>query len=277
MSAAHPEVAPAADQPPRHGDFTWYELMTPDQARAEAFYGGLIGWDFAAADGAQHGYRMFLADGAPVGGVLALTEAMQTGGARPTWVGYLQVDSLAHAVDAALAAGGTVLMDGLALPGIGPFAMLADPEGAPFYLVEDRSGRPTRAFSKYVPTPGTCAWNELTAHDPDAAITFYTGLFGWRQEGEMPMGELGSYRFLAHGDHVVGAAMSANALTGHTGWLFYFRVTDIDAGAAAIVAGGGSVVHGPGEIPGGDFSLAARDPQGALFGLVGPRLAEGRH
>ena len=276
MSAAAPAPADAADPPPRHGDFTWYEFLTPDPAAAEAFYGPLVGWHFAPGDSVNQGYRMVLAGSEPVGGVLALTEGMAAQGARPVWIGYVQVDRLAAAVDALLAGGGRVLMEGLAIPGVGPFAMVADPQGAPLYLIEDRSGRPARAFSKHVPTPGTCAWNELAATDPDAAIVFYTGLFGWRQEGAMPMGEHGSYRFLVHGDHAVGAAMASDDLTGQSGWLFYFRVLDIDAAVAGIADGGGTLVHGPGEIPGGDFSLVARDPQGAMFGLVGPRLAQGR-
>ena len=30
----------------KHGDFVWYELMTPDPDAAQKFYGGLIGWKF---------------------------------------------------------------------------------------------------------------------------------------------------------------------------------------------------------------------------------------
>ena len=36
-------------------------------------------------------------------------------------------------------------------------------------------------------------------------------------------------------------------------------------------AGGGQVANGPMEIPGGEYALNAMDPQGATFGLVGPR------
>ncbi|GAA3260451.1 hypothetical protein GCM10020258_22910 [Sphingomonas yabuuchiae] len=46
---------------------------------------------------------------------------------------------------------------------------------------------------------------------------------------------------------------------------------DIDAAAARVVERGGTIEFGPMEIPGGDYSLSARDPQGARFGLVGPR------
>jgi hypothetical protein len=39
----------------------------------------------------------------------------------------------------------------------------------------------------------------------------------------------------------------------------------------ATTAGGGRILHGPMEIPGDEYSLNALDPQGASFGLVGPR------
>jgi predicted enzyme related to lactoylglutathione lyase len=38
-----------------------------------------------------------------------------------------------------------------------------------------------------------------------------------------------------------------------------------------VTAGGGQILYGPMEIPGGEYSLNGMDPQGAAFGLVGPR------
>jgi uncharacterized protein len=57
-------------------------------------------------------------------------------------------------------------------------------------------------------------------------------------------------------------------------WTFYFRVADIDAASAQITGNGGTILQEPIEIPGGEFSLNALDPQGAAFGLVGPRKGE---
>lgn len=90
------------------------------------------------------------------------------------------------------------------------------------------------------------------------------------------MGEHGAYRFLHHDDAMIGAVMPVGDKGMKPGWTFYFVVPDIDAGVAAIRAGGGEVLHDPVEIPGGDFSVSAVDPQGAGFGLVGPRTAQGR-
>lgn len=54
-------------------------------------------------------------------------------------------------------------------------------------------------------------------------------------------------------------------------WLFYFIVGDIDAAVARVTAGGGTVLNGPMEVPGGGWIIQALDPQGAMFALVGMR------
>jgi len=94
--------------------------------------------------------------------------------------------------------------------------------------------------------------------------------FGWVKDGEMDMGPLGKYEFLRHGE-TIGAVMPKPPQAPAAGWNYYFRVDDIDRAVDAIGANGGTVVHGPQEVPGGDFSLNAVDPQGAMFALVGKR------
>jgi predicted enzyme related to lactoylglutathione lyase len=80
---------------------------------------------------------------------------------------------------------------------------------------------------------------------------------------------MGDYHFLAAEGRNIGALMRGQAPR----WLYYIGVEDIDVAMARITAGGGQVLEGPHEIPGGEYSLHARDPQGATFGLVGPRVA----
>lgn len=263
--------APAAPDLCR-GAITWHELMTTDPQSAMAFYGTVFGWRFDAGEVAGRRYSVILAGEVPIGGMLGLDVGMRAGGAAPVWVPYVAVEALGSAGESLRGLGGRMTMEGMAIPGMGPFALAADPEGVPFYMMAYESAPPGRA-ALCPPAPGQCAWNELTARAPDRAIAFYTGLFGWRQEGELPMGDLGSYRFLHHDDRMIGAVMPAGDPGKPAGWTFYFTVPDIDAGAEAVRAGGGTVLHDPVEIPGGDFSVTAADPQGAVFGLVGPRLS----
>jgi predicted enzyme related to lactoylglutathione lyase len=118
---------------------------------------------------------------------------------------------------------------------------------------------------------GHCHWNELATTDQAAALAFYTGCFGWEQGEAMPMGEMGDYRFITHHGEMLGAVMTRMAGGPPAGWRFYFGVEDIDAAADRVAAAGGTVQHGPAEVPGGTFIVIATDPQGAEFGLVGPR------
>lgn len=258
----------------KHGDFVWYELMTPDPASAQGFYSGLVGWNWADSGQDSIDYRIFSAGSDQVGGMLALTQEMTDGGARPAWLGYVLVDDVPKATTAVKAEGGSVMMEGMEVPGVGPFAMVADCCGAPFYVIDDRSGETSSAFAATEPKVGHCAWNELASANPASAKTFYGKLFGWVQEGAMDMGELGQYEFWKVGDDrgfMQGAVMPVMPGMPMSMWTYYFRVPDIDKAVEYTKANGGQILQEPTEIPGGDYSINAMDPQGAAFGLVGPR------
>jgi uncharacterized protein len=51
-------------------------------------------------------------------------------------------------------------------------------------------------------------------------------------------------------------------------WLYYFNVDGIDAAAARVQAGGGTILNGPHQVPGGSWIVQCRDPQGGVFNLV---------
>ncbi|MEO7505369.1 MAG: VOC family protein [Sphingomicrobium sp.] len=260
------------------GSFIWYELMTPDPGGAKAFYDAVVGWSVEAQSSVPGGavdYRMITrGDGGNAGGMLKLDDAMQAHGARPMWLGYLYVPNVDATLAAITADGGKVLMPAHDAPGIGRFAMVTDPVGVPFYLMTptppaDNPDAVSDVFS--VDQPQHVRWNELATTDPDGAVAFFGRHFGWAQEGEMDMGEFGKYRFLQHGGVGIGAVMPKPPQMPLSAWTYYIGVDDIDRALAAVTAGGGTILHGPQEIPGGEYSLSGVDPQGAAFGLVGPR------
>ena len=269
-----------------HGDFIWYELMTTDPQAARAFYETVVGWKIDFEPGGDMDYRMIAASDGLVGGVLGLKPEMTEGGARPAWVGYVAVDDVDKVVESVEHGGGKVLMPAHDMPHVGRFAMVADPQGAPFYVMKptppaDEPDATSHAFSYDRPRMGHCAWNELATSDPDAALHFYGQRFGWVKDGEMDMGPMGTYHFLRHAGHAPDGSPPGHGMIGAvyrkveadpvSHWLFYFRVPDIDVAVTHIGSSGGSFVQEPIEIPGGDFSLVATDPQGAHFGLVGSR------
>jgi len=278
MTDVRDEAAPAAATGRRDaagGGFIWYELMTPDPVAAKAFYDPVVGWSISpdpVAPGLE--YRMIQrSGGGNAGGVLTLDAAMAGHGARPCWLGYIAVSGVDATLARAPAAGASVLMPAWDQPGVGRLAMIADPQGAPLYVMDplppEDPAQASDAFS--VDQPQHVRWNELSTSDPDAAIAFYTALFGWEQQGEMDMGDMGKYRFIQHHGVGIGAVMRKPPQMPVSVWAYYIGVDDIDRAAAAIGAGGGTILNGPMEIPGGEYALNALDPQQAAFGLVGPR------
>ena len=260
------------------GLFIWYELMTRDVAAAKAFYDAVTGWTIAAESSVPGGsmdYRMIgRSDGGFAGGFLGLSDDMQANGARPGWLGYLHVTDVDNAVAAIVAEGGVIHMPPQTMPGVGRMAMVADPQGAPIYIMTATppAQNPDAASDVFsVDQPQHIRWNELQSSDPDASVAFYTKHFGWTQQGDMDMGPMGKYRFIQHDGVGIGAIMGKMAELPHSVWSFYIGVDDIDCAVAAVTAGGGSL-NGPiNQIPGGEFSVHATDPQGLAFGLVGPR------
>ena len=260
-------------------NFIWYELMTTDPKGAAKFYGAVVGWTIASERDPAAGdmdYRMIgRSDGGQAGGVLALNADMLAGGARPIWLGYLHTPDVDAAVAAIVADGGAVQMPATDIP-VGRIAMVTDPQGAPFYIMDPipPEGAPEGESDVFSVTEAQhVRWNELSTTDPDAAIAFYKKHFGWGQEGEMDMGDIGAYRFIQRGDVGLGAVMPMMPGMPAPMWSYYVGVDDIDRAHAAITAHGGTIITEPMEIPGGEFAINAVDPQGASVGFVGPRRA----
>lgn len=261
--------------PELRGSFIWYELLTTDADAAKRFYDAVVGWNVAGQSDFPNGYRMIgRFDGKFAGGLLPISEEMKAHGARPLWLGYVGVDDVDATVAAMERDGAKAMMPPFDIPNVGRVAMIADPDGAPLYLMtpappQGAEGQESDVFS--TDKAQHVRWNELSTSDPDAAIAFYTRHFGWRQEGDLDMGELGKYRFLYRRETMIGAIMPRMQQMPVSLWSYYIGVDDIDRAAEAVRSGGGTILVEPMEIPGGDYSLNALDPQGAAFGLVGPR------
>lgn len=263
-----------------HGDFIWYELITPDPDAAQAFYGPLLGWTFKTMDAGDIDYRLAGTTETDVAGIMRMPS--DSGDMPPCWLGYVGVDDVDAMAASIARGGGAIHMEPWDIPGVGRMAFVADAQGALFYVMKGAvEGGESLSFSYDKPRPGHCAWNELATSDPAAALAFYGQRFGWVKDGGMDMGELGEYQFLRHagrapdgsppGTGMLGAVMPLMPGMEHPVWSHYFRVPDIDAAVAHITAHGGTITQPPTEIPGGDFSMNGIDPQGAHFALVGSR------
>jgi len=256
------------------GSFIWYELMTTDPDGAAAFYGPIVGWTISGKPDPAAGdvdYRHITrGDGGGNGGVLALTEEMCKGGARPCWLGYLYVADVDAAVKAIEADGGKLLMPAFSIE-VGRIALVADPQGVPIYVmtpippagVEDAT---SDVYSRWAEQH--VSWNELFSPDLEAAKRFYARHFNFEFNESMPMGPMGDYCFIDHGGETIGAMMQKPEQVPMGLWNFYIRVPDIDAAVAKVKELGGQVLNGPMEVPGGERIINGMDPQGAPFSLV---------
>lgn len=258
------------------GSFIWYELMTPDADEASRFYGSVIGWHIADRpdpNSPGRDYRMIVrSGGGHAGGVLQLSPEMQASGAAPCWLTYLQVEDVAATAKAITADGGQVHMQ-MSLP-VGDVAMVSDPMGTVFYIMRPvpPPGQPDAVSDVFHPTATQrVRWNELVTPDLARAKAFYSRHFGYAFNEPMSMGNMGEYCFFDHGGVRPGAMMQQVPDLKLGGWVFYFGVPSVLAAKRAIEAGGGHVLMGPHEVPGGDWVVVATDPRGAVFGVTGPQ------
>lgn len=254
------------------GAFIWYELITPDAEGAKAFYDAVVGWDISEGAPEYGGYRMIgRSDGKFAGGVLPLTDEMQQHGARPIWLGYINVDDTDDAIASIEQAGGAKIMGPMDIPNVGRIAMVTDPQGAPFYVMKPipPAGQEKQASDVFSPSAEQrVSWNELSTSDPVAARKFYVERFNWGTDEFMDMGEMGEYRFIEQDGTRIGAL--CGVMEGQQPkWRYYFRVPSIAKAKETAEAKGGSIHMGPHQVPTGDTIIIGTDPQGAEFALVG--------
>jgi predicted enzyme related to lactoylglutathione lyase len=253
------------------GDFVWHELRTTDAKGAEEFYSHVIGWQ-AKSSGDPGGipYKILSVGELGTAGLMQLTPQMLECGMKPGWVGFIGVDDVDAYAKRVEQAGGKVHFPPQDIPGIGRFASVEDPQGAAFLLfrgsLDSAPARPAAG------TPGTVGWNELSANDEQSAWPFYSGIFGWKVDSTMDMGPGGIYRIFNNGGPRIGAMMTRDPKNSPVPfWLFYFSVENIDAAANRIKEKNGQVLMGPHQVPGDQWIILGRDPQGVMFSVVGPR------
>jgi len=120
-------------------------------------------------------------------------------------------------------------------------------------------------------TPGHVGWRELHAGEHEGAFAFYSGLFGWAKAEAVDMGPAGVYQtFAIHGTQA-GGMMTKTPQTPAPFWLYYFNVEAVDSAMARVKEGGGQILNGPLQVPGGSWIVQCSDPQGAMFAMTGPR------
>lgn len=239
--------------------FVWYELHTPDAAPAEAFYRSVLGWGAQDAGAPNRQYMMLSVEGTPIGGLLQKPASGFTSGEKARWMGYIGVKDLDASAQRLKQAHGLVHRAPEDIPGVGRFAVVADPQGAIFVLFQPPDGMQQRARPA-AGTPGMPTWHDLAAAEWESDFTFYADLFGWSKSQAIDMGPNGVYQIFAVGSEPIGGMMTRTDQSQSPGWLFYFNVDAIDSAIARVKQHGGTLVHGPSVVPGGAADCALSRP-----------------
>jgi predicted enzyme related to lactoylglutathione lyase len=250
------------------GRFVWFELMTTDVDAAIDFYGKVIGWTIEAyGPPGPDAYKMWKnADGHTLGGVMKLPQQAKDMGAPTHWVGNLCVANCDAAAAKTTAEGGMIFHGPFDVPNIGRVAVGADPTGATLCLFQPAGDAPGHDGQ---PKPGEVCWSELMTSDVDKALNYYHDLVGWDRTDAMDMGPMGTYQMFGPHKQSIGGAMKKPDMMPMSAWIYYVYVLNLDNAIAIATSHGGSVVHGPTPIPGGDRVIVMLDPQGGTFALLG--------
>src|SRR5262245_59287782 len=217
------------------GKFTWFEHVSTDAKRAQAFYGEVLGWKTQPFPMGASSYNMIYAGKTPDSMIGGYT--LPKNDRQPShWISYVSVEDVDSSAKAVTANGGQVIEAPSDIPTVGRKARIADPQGAELYLFKNSAGDPPDA-----PAPsGRFFWNELHTTDPTQALAFYEKVVGFSHRS-MDMGPGGIYHILSKGGVDRGGVTShlAGGLRPH--WLPYVATDDVDAAVARARKHGGTI------------------------------------
>jgi predicted enzyme related to lactoylglutathione lyase len=116
--------------------------------------------------------------------------------------------------------------------------------------------------------PGVPCWVDASEPDPDAAVDFYRGVFGWELEDVMPPGSEAKY-FIGrlNGRDAAAVGSIPESLPQTATWNTYFWVDRAVEAAAKVRDAGGDAVMEPFDVMDSGRMAVFTDPEGAAFGV----------
>lgn len=245
------------------GDPCWIDLSTSDVQTSRHFYSSLFGWTYETGDEATYGgYVMALAQGAPVAGMMQ----NEPGSGQPNaWTTYLRTNDIHATEQAALAAGGQVLMPPLEVPEQGHMALFIDAGGAVIGAWQFGGHAGFQLAGEH----GAPFWHELHTRQYEPSVKFYQDAFGWATS---VMSDTEEFRYTTLGSGYESRAGIMDASTYlpdevPSNWQIYFGVDDADVATATAASLGAQIIHAPEDTPFGRMATLS-DPTGAVFKIA---------
>ncbi len=118
------------------GALAWSELVTREIETAKRFYGDWLGWEARKLEPGS--YALFHKDGHPVAGMIRMAEERQDPASH--WRVYFQTEDCGASVEKARRLGADCILPATPIPGLGAVALLTDPQGGTFALMQPLSG-----------------------------------------------------------------------------------------------------------------------------------------
>jgi uncharacterized protein len=124
--------------------------------------------------------------------------------------------------------------------------------------------------------PGVPCWIDTSQPDPDAAVDFYSGLFGWEFEDVMPAGSEAKYFTARIRGRDVGAVGSIpEGAPPMAMWNTYVWVESADDTAAKVADAGGKTLMEPFDVMDAGRMAVFADAEGAAFCVWQPNEHRG--
>jgi predicted enzyme related to lactoylglutathione lyase len=250
------------------GRFVWHELMTSDPKKAADFYRTVIRWTMEDMDVGMT-YTVFSSKKGQLGGIMGKPAGLPAN-VPSHWTPYVYVPDLEAASEQAKSLGGSVIMGPQEVPNMGRFSFITDPQGAVLALWQANAEMNPNDITaqETEPRQGDFSWHELMTTDYQAALQFYSAMFGWTAGRGQDMGAMGIYQIYERdGVQLGGMFNRMPEIEAPPSWTLYINVTDVKKTAEAVKANGGQVIHGPVEVPGGSMIANCTDPTGAIFAV----------
>jgi predicted enzyme related to lactoylglutathione lyase len=164
------------------GKIVWHDLISDTPEASERFYSELFGWEFepvgkAFGLGDDINYSLIRHNGRLIGGMVNENK-LQRSEEISQWITLMSVSDIHAAIVNLEAAGGIVFTPPTELADRGWLAVVSDPQGAIFALVQTNSGDPVDRKPKV----GEFLWSEVWTSDVDSATDFYGNLAGYDKE-----------------------------------------------------------------------------------------------
>jgi predicted enzyme related to lactoylglutathione lyase len=253
-------VVPPINQPATGqyypGKFIWHDLFTDKLEDSVDFYQGMFGWEFRKFGPGKRAYYYITSNGLGVGG---LSQQDTNDGAENQWVSYISVDNVDAASSYVEQNGGKVLVSPRIFHQIGDVAIFADPEGAPFGVIN--------SLSEVFPHVGNWIWSDLFALNPKAQTEFYKGLADYNVVNNSASAITGDY-FLHSNNVARGGVVLLPAEDIIPNWLPYVRITDINDSIVKVTQLGGQVLLQPSMWIHSSKLAIISDPGGAALGII---------